>query len=99
VYDVKQGKTLSQVEVGCKENEIKKAPEALNLVEISQKVVTGDALLTQKRISRQIVDDRAILCFLSKKTRLNCTKIFRNSLAPDYPKPGLENPDRFSHRL
>ena len=37
VYDVKQRKVLSQVEVGRKENEITKAPKALECVEISQK--------------------------------------------------------------
>ena len=46
VYDVAQAKVMSQVEVGRKENEITKAPKALKLVEISQKVVTGDALHT-----------------------------------------------------
>ena len=46
---------LSQVEVGRKENEITKAPKALESVEISQKVVTGDAMHTQKALSAQIV--------------------------------------------
>jgi len=46
VYDVEQGKVMSQVEVGRKENEITKAPQALKLVEISQKVVTADGFHT-----------------------------------------------------
>jgi hypothetical protein len=37
VYDVEQGKTMAQVEVGRKENEITKAPEALKLVESHKK--------------------------------------------------------------
>lgn len=89
VYDVKQGKTLSQVEVGCKENEIKKAPEALNLVEISQKVVTGDALLTQKRISRQIVDDQGDFVFPVKENQAKLYKNIQELFAPEYPKPGF----------
>jgi predicted transposase YbfD/YdcC len=48
VYDVKHRKVLAQVEVGRKENEITKAPKALESVEISQKVVTGDAMHTPK---------------------------------------------------
>ena len=48
VYDVKYWKVLAQVEVGRKENEISKAPKALESVEISQKVITGDAMHTQK---------------------------------------------------
>ena len=43
VYDV------AQVEVGRKENEIVKAPTALKLTEISQKVITGDANAHPKR--------------------------------------------------
>ena len=46
VYDVQQGKVMSQVEVGRKENEISKAHEALKLVNISGKVLTGDAMHT-----------------------------------------------------
>ena len=55
VYDVEQRKVLSHVEVGRKENEITKAPKVLECVEISQKVVTADAMHTQKALSAQIV--------------------------------------------
>lgn len=89
VYDVEQGKTLSQVEVGSKENEIKKAPQALELVEISQKVVTGDALLTQKRISRQILDDQGDFVFPVKENQAKLYKNIQELFAPEYPKPGF----------
>lgn len=56
VYDVEQAKVLSQVEVGHKENEITKAPQALKMVKISQKVVTGDALHTQRGMATQILE-------------------------------------------
>jgi len=69
VYDVRQGKTISQVEVGRKENEISKAPEALKLVEISGKVFTGDAMHTQKRLSRQIVDEKGDFVFPVKENQ------------------------------
>jgi hypothetical protein len=55
VYNGEQSKVLSRVEVGRKENEITKAPKALECVEISQKVVTADAMHTQKALSAQIV--------------------------------------------
>jgi predicted transposase YbfD/YdcC len=41
VYDVEQAKVMSQVAVGRKENEIRKAPEALKKVEISRKIITA----------------------------------------------------------
>jgi len=89
VYDVEQGKTMSQVEVGCKENEITKAPEALKLVEISQKVVTADALHTQKRVSTQIVDDQGDFVFPVKENQAQLYKNIQALFAPEYPKPGF----------
>ena len=56
VYDVEQAKVMSQVEVGCKENEITKAPKALQMVEIAQKVVTADAMHTQRGFAAQILE-------------------------------------------
>ena len=51
-YDVEQWKVLSQVEVGCKENEITEAPRVLECGEISQKVITGDVVCAPKKYSR-----------------------------------------------
>jgi predicted transposase YbfD/YdcC len=89
VYDVEQGKVMSQVEVGRKENEITKAREALKLVEISQKVVTGDALHTQKRLSRQILDDQGDFVFPVKENQDKLYKNIQELFAPEYPKPGF----------
>lgn len=89
VYDVEQGKTLSQVEVGCKENEITQAPEALKLVEISQKVVTADALHTQKRVSTQILEAQGNFVFPVKENQAKLYKNIQELFAPEYPKPGF----------
>ena len=78
--DVEQGKVMSQVQVGRKENEISKAPEVLKLVNISQKVVTGDALHTQKRLSAQILEGQGDFVFPIKEIKAGCTKVFRNFL-------------------
>jgi predicted transposase YbfD/YdcC len=67
VYNVEQGKTMSQVEVGRKENEIGKAPEVLKLVKISGKVFTGDAMHTQKRLSTQIMEEKGDFVFPVKE--------------------------------
>ncbi|MCK6539144.1 MAG: ISAs1 family transposase [Anaerolineales bacterium] len=61
VYDVEQAKVLSQVEVGRKKNEITKASQALKSVEISQKVVTGDALHTQRGLASKFWMPKAIM--------------------------------------
>jgi len=89
VYDVAQGKVLSQVEVGRKENEITKAPKALNLAEISQKVVTGDALHTQRGLATQIIERQADYLFPVKENQSGLYKNIRALFAPEYPKPGF----------
>jgi predicted transposase YbfD/YdcC len=89
VYDVKQWKVLAQVEVGRKENEISKAPKVLKGVEISQKVVTADALHTQKALSAQIVRQGADYVFPVKENQLSLYKNIQQLFAPEYPKAGF----------
>lgn len=89
VYDVEQGKVLSQVEVGCKENEIVKAPKALKLVEIAQKVITGDALHTQRGISSQIKEAQGDYVWPVKENQPRLYKNIQSLFAPEYPKPGF----------
>lgn len=89
VYDVEQGKTMSQVEVGQKENEISKAPKALQLVKISGKVFTGDAMHTQKRFSTQIVENQGDFVLPVKENQEKLYKNIQALFAPEYPKPGF----------
>ena len=89
VYDVQQGKVMSQVEVGRKENEISKAPQALKLVNISGKVLTGDAMHTQKRLSAQILEGQADFVFPVKENQEKLYNNIRSLFAPEYPKPGF----------
>ena len=89
VFDVEQGKVLSQVPVGRKENEITKAPEALKMVEISQKVVTGDAMHTQKALSAQIINQGGDYVFPVKENQLRLYQNIQQLFAPEYPKPGF----------
>lgn len=89
IYDVEQGKTMAQVEVSCKENEIPKASEVLKLVEISQKVVTADALHTQKRVSTQILDAQGDFVFPVKENQAKLYNNIQELFAPEYPKPGF----------
>ena len=89
VYDVKAGKTLSQVEVGRKENEISKAPEAIKMAKIAGKVVTGDALHTQKRLAQAIVDEQGDYVFPVKENQPALYKNIQALFAPEHPKPGF----------
>src|ERR1044071_10063918 len=51
-----EGIVLCQTEVGTKENEIVAAPRLLKSIDLKGEVVTGDAMFTQKELSRQVVE-------------------------------------------
>ena len=89
VYDVAQAKVLSQVEVGRKENEIVKAPQALKLAEISQKVVTADAMHTQRGLATQILAAQGEYVLPVKENQPQLYKNIQSLFAPEYPKPGF----------
>jgi predicted transposase YbfD/YdcC len=89
VYDVLVGKTIAQVGVGSKENEITKAPEAIKLAKIAGKVVTADALHTQKRLAQTILDEHGDYVFPVKENQSNLYKNIQSLFAPEYPKPGF----------
>ena len=89
LYDVEQAKVMSQVAVGRKENEITKAPEALKNVEISRKIITADALHTQRAISAQIIDQGGDYVFPVKENQLRLYQNIQQLFAPEHPKPGF----------
>lgn len=89
VYDVEAGKTVSQVGVGNKENEITKAPQAIQMANIAGKVVTGDALHTQRRLAQTILDEQGNYVFPVKENQRQLYKNIQALFAPDYPKPGF----------
>ena len=89
VYDVEQAKVMVQVAVGRKENEIIKAPKALQLVEISRKIVTGDALHTQRGLATQILEAQGDYVLPVKENQPQLYKNIQSLFAPEYPKPGF----------
>lgn len=89
VYDVEQGKVMSQVVVGHKQNEITKAPKALQLVEITQKVITGDAMHTQRGLAAQILAAQGDYVLPVKENQPQLYKNIQALFAPEYPKPGF----------
>ena len=89
VYDVEQAKVMAQVAVGRKENEITKAPKALKMVEIAQKVVTGDAMHTQRGLATQILEAQGEYVLPVKENQPQLYKNIQALFAPEYPKPGF----------
>ena len=56
LYGVESQHVLAQASVDRKENEITVAPRVLEQVDLSGKVITGDALLAQRKLSSQIIE-------------------------------------------
>jgi predicted transposase YbfD/YdcC len=89
VYDVEESKVVSQVAVGRKENEITKASKTLERVKIAQKVITGDAMHTQRGISARIIEAEADYVWPVKENQPRLHQNIRSLFAPEYPKPGF----------
>jgi predicted transposase YbfD/YdcC len=89
VCDVQGVKVLSQVAVGRKENEIRKAPQALERLEIRGKVLTADALHTQRALSALVIGRGGDYLFPVKENQLALYKSIQQLFAPESPKPGF----------
>jgi predicted transposase YbfD/YdcC len=89
VYDVEKGKTLAQVTVGRKENEITQVKPTLNKVEITEKVITADALHTHRRLSSHILERKGDYLFPVKENQPKLYRDIQFLFAPDYSSPGF----------
>jgi len=87
--DVKHVKGMSQVAVGRKENEITKAPKALENVKIKGKIITADAMHTQRGLSAIITDQGGDYVFPVKENQPALYKSIQELFAPEYLKPGF----------
>jgi predicted transposase YbfD/YdcC len=89
LYDVQEQLVLSQAAVDTKENEIVVAPQVLDQVEIAGKVVTGDAIHTQRAISAMIVERGGHYIWPVKANQPRLHEDIERLFAPDNPKPGF----------
>jgi predicted transposase YbfD/YdcC len=89
VYDVHSQCVLAQQTVDTKENEIVAAPRALEQVPLAGKIVTGDALHTQRSLSEQIVGAGGHYIWPVKENQPRLYEDIQRLFAPDHPKPGF----------
>jgi predicted transposase YbfD/YdcC len=91
LYGVESQHVLAQAKVDRKENEITAAPRVLEQVDVSGKVVTGDALLAQRTISGQIIAQKGDFIWPIKDNHPRLlSDIEKLFAAPDeVPKPGF----------
>jgi predicted transposase YbfD/YdcC len=89
LYDVYDQQVLAQVAVDRKENEIPAAARVLEQVQVAEKIITADALHTQRTISAAIVEAKGAYIFPVKENQPRMYEDIQRLFAPDQPKPGF----------
>jgi predicted transposase YbfD/YdcC len=88
VYDGQTQQVKVQEVIETKENEIVAAPKALERVNLAGKIVTGDAMHTQRAISAQILKRQGDFLWPVKENQPQTYQAIQRLFAPDTPKPG-----------
>jgi predicted transposase YbfD/YdcC len=89
VYDGQNQRVVAQEAVDTKENEIVAAPKALEQVPLAGKIVTGDAMHTQRAISAYIVERGGDYLWPVKENQERLYQDIQCLFSPDKPKPGF----------
>jgi predicted transposase YbfD/YdcC len=89
VYDGQSQQVKAQTKIESKENEIVAAPELLERVGIAGKIITADAMHTQRDWCQQIVDAPADYLLPVKENQERLYQDIVRLFAPDQPKPGF----------
>lgn len=89
LYDGQDQLVLAQEAVETKENEIVAAPRVLAQVPVVGKIITGDALHTQRAISATIVERGGDYIWPVKTNQPRLYEDIERLFAPDKPKPGF----------
>jgi predicted transposase YbfD/YdcC len=89
LYDVRDQLVLAQAAIDTKENEIVAAPQILEQVSVAGKVITGDALHTQRAISATIVERGGDYIWPVKTNQPRLYENIERMFAPENPKPGF----------
>ena len=80
---------VAQEAVDSKENEIVAAPKALGQVPLAGKIVTGDAMHTQRAISAHIVERGGECLWPVKQNQERLYQDIERLFAPDKAEPGI----------
>jgi predicted transposase YbfD/YdcC len=89
IYDGQSQCVLAQEVVDTKENEIVAAPKILAKVPLAGKIVTGDAMHTQRALSGQVVELGSDYLWPVKENQERLYQDIQHLFAPDKPKPGF----------
>jgi predicted transposase YbfD/YdcC len=89
VYDGQTHRVKAQEVVETKESEVTAAPRVLKQVNLEGKIVTGDALHTQRAISEQILEAHGDYLWPVKDNQPRLHSDIQQLFEPDQPKPGF----------
>ena len=89
IYDIQTGKVLVQMEVDSKENEIVVAPQALEKVDLQGKLISADAMHTQRCFSARVVASGGDYILPVKENQPRLYQDIEQLFAPEHPKPGF----------
>lgn len=89
VYAVQEQCVMVQQVVDTKENEIVVAPQVLAQTPLDGKIITGDAMHTQKATSQQIVTGGGDYLWPVKENQPRLYEDIQRLFASDNPKPGF----------
>lgn len=89
IYDGENQRVLAQETVEEKENEIVAAPKVLERVNLAGKIITGDALHTQRAISAYIVEQQGDYLWPVKENQGRLYQDIHHLFAPEEPQPGF----------
>jgi predicted transposase YbfD/YdcC len=89
LYDIEDQWVLAQAAVDTKENEIVAAPQVLEQASVAGKLITGDALHTQRAISAVMVERGGNYIWPVKTNQPRLYADIERLFAPDNPKPGF----------
>ena len=89
VYDGQTQQVKAQEVIASKENEIVAAPKALKRVKLAGKIITGDALHTQRALSEQILTAGGDYLWPVKDNQPRLHQDIQRLFTPDPPRPGF----------
>ena len=88
-YLPEEGLVLLEVEVETKENEIVAAPKLLRQLDLRGKVVTGDAMQTQRQLSLEIVTAGGDYLWIAKNNQPDLRQSIAHLFGPEPVTPGF----------
>jgi predicted transposase YbfD/YdcC len=91
-YLPEEGVVLMQVAVASQDNEITAAPRLLRSLDLRGKVVMGDAMHTQSKLSAQILDQEGDYVWLAKDNQRALRQDIMDLFTPEVRTPGFSAP-------